>query len=124
MMFTIHPNPPLHLGNPLGILQWNRLFVTSMEDRSPPNPLGLHMKLLVMCADPVLYNDAQAYSVARPNSPDLEYDSENYDSGAFGVANARPYLPSGGQIVPNRVFEYREGAGRIVFNPAFIPPCP
>lgn len=121
-MFTIHPHPPLHLRNPLGILSWNRLFVTSMEDRVAP--LGLHMKLLVMCADPVLYDDARAYRRRRPGSPDLEYDSQNYASGAFGVANARPYLPSGGQIVPNRAFEFREGYGRLNFNPAFIPPCP
>ena len=123
MMFSIHANPPLHLRRPAGILEWNRLFVTSMEDRSEPAPTGLHLKLLIMCADPTLYDDAIQYMIHRPNSPDLQYDSDNYDSGAFGIANARPYLPSGGQIVPTRVFEFREGVGRIYWDGRFIEHC-
>ena len=123
-MFTIDHAPPLHLGRPRGILNWNRLFITRIEDRAPN--LGLHVALQVQCANPTLHQDARDYAVRFPNSTDLQYHCLDYGSRAYGHAGRRPYLTgsNGGQIVPAVVYEFRENQGRLQYDPARIPPCP
>ena len=123
-MFTIDRAPPLHLGRPRGILSWNRLFITRIEDRAPN--LGLHVALQIQCANPVLHQDARDYAVGFPRSTDLQYHCLDYGSRAYGHAGRRPYLTgsNGGQIVPAVVYEFRENQGRLQYNPARIPPCP
>ena len=123
-MFTIDRAPPLHLGPPLNILNWNRLFITRIEDRTPN--LGLHVALQIQCANPTLYQDAMNYAAVYPNSTDLQYHSLDYQTRAYGHAGRRPYLTGSnqGQIIPPLVYEFQENIGRLQYDPSRIPPCP